>query len=501
MARTPSKTLAAPVLLLLLSGLLLSSHLGAPFDENHIGFTGAWYSLSARNLLAYGPAKLDWALSIESGPPAAHPRLYLDHPPLVGFLLAGVFSLFGEGALQARSAGLALSLLAALFFYLYAKRFLWDSPWLALFGVLLAVSTPIWSYYGTLVDPHGPGLLLSMAGGSWAAARWRRHGRTRDLLVACAFVALGCFFDWAALVIALPLGFWIFMGGESRGKRGAWAVWGTWLACVLLLFLQVRLASGGDLWAPLAKRSSFFGATLTFHGKTLSLGEVFLQVAKWNWKGIPLPLSLLGWAGAFLALRDAWRKQAPWEALLLWIPLLLGACISLVFAEAAFEHDYLQIYFAPGLGLGTAYLVGRILRSFPSRARLVRLSALAFLVLSILWGGYRSRHRWALVEPGLDRFEKAGALLREKVPYRAYILCETPFLPPLAFYSRRRIFWNVRGPSDLPPSPGPDGLRFGGVLLKGEEKGGFLEKWAARKGLRGPLPLAGGEWKLYLPPK
>ncbi len=502
MARTSGKALLVPGLLLVLSALLLSSHLDAPFDKNHIGFTGAWYSLSARNLLAYGPARLDWALSIESGPPAAHPRLYLDHPPMVGFLLAGVFSLFGEGPLQARATGLALSLLAALFFYLYARSFLWDSPWLALFGVLLAVSTPIWSFYGTLVDPHGPGLLLSMAGGAWAAGRWRRRGRAPDLLAACFFVALGCLFDWAALVIALPLGLWTFYRGGSRGRKGALVLWGTWAAVFGLLLLQVHLAgrgSGGGLWAPLAKRSSFFGGTLTLHGKTLSLGEVFFQVARWNWKGIPLPLSLLGWAGAFLALRDAWRKQAPWEALLLWIPLLLGACISLFFVEAAFEHDYLQIYFAPGLGLGTAYLAGRILRAFPSKAALVRLSCLALLVFSLLWGGYRSRRRWALVEPGLDRFEKAGQVLRAKVPYKAYLLCETPFLPPLAFYSRRRIFWNVLGPAGLPPSPDPDGLRFGGILVKGGEGSGFLRDLAARKELRGPFPLAGGELDLYLP--
>ena len=500
------KVRGAAALVLLVSLILLSSHLDAPFDRNHIGFTGAWYSLSARNFRAYGPARLWGCLSIESGPPAVHPRLYLDHPPMVGLVLAGVFSLFGEGELQARATGLALSLLAAWFFFLYARRLLWGSPWWALFGVLLAVAAPVWSFYGTLVDPHGPGLLLAMGGSLWGASRYEREGQVRDLVWTCSFVALACLYDWAAVLIAGPLGLWFLLGGVRRGKRGALAVWGTWGILVSLLLLQLYLAAragGGraDLLGPLAKRSSFFGGSLHIHGKTLSLWAVLVQVAKWNWKGLPLPLTLLGWTGALLAGRDAFRKKAPPSALLIWIPLAMGACISLFFLEAAFEHEYLQIYFAPGLGLGTAYLAGRISRLRPSMAGRTRLLAAAFLAFSLFWGFHRSRNRWAAQEPGLARYKEAGAVVAARVPPHKYIISDTDFLPPLAYYARRRIYWDVRDPSLLPSSPSPEGLEPGGVILKGGERSGFLLDWASRRGWKGPLPLAGGDLDLYTPGK
>ena len=503
MARDRRHLAAALVLLLVLSCLLLSSHLNAPFDKNHIGFTAAWYSLSARNFLVYGPGKLWGCLSIESGPPAAHPRLYLDHPPMVSLVLAGVFRVFGEGELQARTTALILSLLAVFFFFLFARMVFEGAVWLAFFGTLLAASTPVWAFYGTLVDPHGPGLLLAMSGALWAGASRLGKRKMPYLAAACGFVALGCLYDWAAVLIAGPLGLWFLLQKGGKGGRGAMAVWGTWAVLFALLLLQVFLAAGaagleGGLLAPLVKRSSLSAGTHAFHGKALSAWEVLLQVAKWNWKGIPFPLSLMGWAGAILAFRDARRGRAPWEAALLWVPLIMGACISLVFLEASFEHDYLQIYFAPGLGLGAAYLLYRILKSHPSRARLVRRTALAYLAISIAWGAYRSRNRWALQEEGLRLYKEAGRSVAESVEPSGYLLSGTGFLPPLAFYSRRRIYWDVRSPSDLPGGRETGPMKMKGVLLEGGRRSGFLLDLARRKGMKGPFSLAGGDLDLYL---
>ena len=502
--RETRKRIAALAVLLLLAAFLLSSHLDAPFDTNHIGFTGAWYSLSARNLLTWGPGRLWGCLSIESGPPVGPPRLYLDHPPMVAWVLAGVFRLFGEGELQARTTALALSLAGAVFFFLFALRLFRGRVGPALLGVLLAVATPVWAFYGTLVDPHGPGLLLSMGGALWASARWEARRRRGDLLLLAGFLALGCLYDWAALLIAGPVGLWFLLFHRRRGGgEGAWTAWGTWAFLFVLLLLQVHLAAratGGraDLLGPLAKRSALGASGFFFQGRRLSVGEVLFQVARWNWKGIPLPLTLAGFAGALLAFRDARRGEAPGAAALLWVPLLMGAAISLLFLQAAFEHDYLQIYFAPGAGLGAAYLFDRILRALPRRRRLLQAGALAFLVLSLGWGFHRSRSRWAAQEPGLDRYRKAGALLASKVRPDEYLLSSTGFLPPLAYYSRRKIFWEVRAPWALPRPERIAGLRPGGILLSGGEEDRFLEERAAERGLRRSLTLAGGDLR-FLP--
>jgi len=502
MARDRASLVLALILVLVPGGLLLSSHLGAPFDKNHIGFTAAWYSLSARNFLSYGPARLDGCLSIESGPRAARPRLYRDHPPGVGLVLAGVFALFGEGELQARATALALSLLAAVFFLLYARRLFGGELRPAVFGVLLSLATPVWAFYGSLVDPHGPGLLLSLAGSSWAASRWEGEGRRRDLSWACLFVALGCLYDWAAVLIAGPLGLWALLSPRKGAWKGAFALWGTWAFCFGLLFLQVSLAAGGGgggLLLPLIKRSAFFGGDLHLHGRTYSFWEVLLQVAKWNWKGIPLPLTLSGLAGALLALGDARRREIPWAGALLVLPYFMGTVISLVFLEAAFEHDYLQIYFAPGAGLGTAYLVYRILRRRPSLAFLLQAGSVLLLVTCLLWGGWKSRARWEAQEAGLGLYREAGRTLAEKVEPGEYLLAETSFLPPLAYYSRRRIFWNVAGPSSLPDPRDTQGMIPGGILVRPGARRGFLLEWARRrfKALKGPFPLAGGDLELY----
>jgi len=489
----------ALLLVVIVTFLLMSSHLDAPFDLNHIGFTAAWYSLSAQNFLDYGVTDLYFSLTTDSGPLVDHPTLYLDHPAGISLLLAGVFRFTGPGELAARATGLGLSLGAAVFFFLFQRR-LFRATWPALLGTLLAVSAPSWAFYGSLVDPHGPSLLFALAGALWAVLRWAREGRRRDLAFTLFFLVLGCLFDWAACLIAGGVGLWALLGLRRRPLASRLVLWGVpalFLAGLVALGAWAAAELGGraDLLGALANRSTLSANLPDAGGEQVPFPAALRRVALWHYKaGFP-PLTLLGWYATFLLGLRLARDRTDREMGLILVPTGMGLVMLLLFFQALFEHEYLQIYFIPGLAMTTAWLLAGQKGAGPGRRRLALGAALVLLGLSLAWGWHRSRLRWAEHEPDLAACRVAGERIAAATARGDYILAGGGFLPPLAWYSDRRFFWELdrwwdeRIPTDL------EGL--GGVLLT-PRPSPRLEAIARRRGLAGPEPLLGGRYRLYL---
>ncbi len=207
---------------LLLTGLLTSQGLGAPFDDSDQGWGGAFYSLAARNLLRYPPDTTLLAMCVEPGALAPAPEVYFNHPPMVAWLVALSFSVFGEAEWAARLPLWLLSLGAAGALYGLLlrlgprdgarERALWAAA-----GALAAVGCPAWVYYGSMVDPQGSGVLFAVALACLGAARWLEGGRRADAALCLGALGFGFLFDWPVYLAAAGLA----LGALRTGRRRA----------------------------------------------------------------------------------------------------------------------------------------------------------------------------------------------------------------------------------------------------------------------------------------
>ncbi len=457
----PKKRIGAVLLFLALvlgAGLHLSPGTGAPFDRSFQGWNPAWYGIAARNLLRRGLVELRFGMVLDCGFPSPKPVFYTDHPPLTALLCAGSFALFGEGEVQARGIALLLSALSAGLFFLFLRELPLSSLSTAFLGTALYLGTPLAAYYGNMLDPQGSGVLFSMAGSLWAAARWARLGKRGDLLLSLAFLTFGLFYDWPAFLLAGFLGFWAlraFPGRPLLQRISFWLLAGA--AGILLLAWILSLqgeapSQGGGLWAAL-KHRSILGGLRDAKGRPLALSTCLEGIWRHHAARFFLPVSFLGILGVLVALRNS--PKAPPASRLLWIPLLVGLAQVFLFLQGAYSHDYWQIYLAPGLALPAAWLLGRT--AAPGSGLRPWAGPLLLLLgcLVLVLGHLRAEKRWEGQRPALMEARSAGRILREISPPDRFVVSSA--LPAVAvnFYSDRQIVWGMKTPALLEKIFGP----------------------------------------------
>jgi len=477
----------AGLLVLLLTAALTAQGLTAPFDNGDQGWSGAYYSLTARNLLRYPPTTLLGAMCIEPGALVDAPAIYANHPPAIAWLLAASFALFGEGALAARLGPWLLSIAAAGFAYGLMLRILHrhrDAALWSALAALLAVSTPAWVYYGSLPDPQGAGVLCAILAACWAAAGWHRHRRPLDAALCGAALLIGFTFDWPVYFAAGALALWALP--QTGGRRLAAGIAGLTTAAAALtagwtVAVYARRGGGPHILEGLANRTGlkglFGGALADDAGNALSVLDLGLGIARHHLDAGFAPASLAGAASLVLL----WRRGRRGVAGLLLVPFAAGGLHVLVFPQGAYVHQYWQLYLVAGLALPIVWAACEVT---PARLRSAMIAGLlTFNVASGARAWLRAEVRWGWTAEERAVFQDVGEALRAATTPSTRLVSGEPGHVALDYYGDRKIAWESE-------SLGADGL------LSSPMGAGALEVAAAERWGE-PRSLPHG-WRLWL---
>ena len=433
-------------LVLLLTALITSQGLTAPFDDSDQGWSGGYYGLAARNLARYPAGALLGAMCVEPGALVDAPLIYANHPPGVAWLVAAGFAVFGEGPLGARIGPWLLSIAAAGLAYGLLLRVLRRPLWAAL-GVALAVTTPAWTYYGSLPDPQGAGVLFAIFGACRAAAGWRLAGepraRRRHALLCAAALLVGFAFDWPSYFAAVLLGLWAW--GQPGGRRLAAGVAALTSASATLTAawtaaVYARRGGGPDILEGLINRAGLKGllgggALADDVGNALTLSELVLGIGRHHLDVGFAPVSLAGLAAGALL----WRSRRSLAGLLL-VPVAAGALHVLVFPQGAYVHPYWQLYLAAGLALPVVWAACEV-----TPVRLRSGMVVVFLALNAASGArawMRAEVRWGWTAEQREVFRDVGEAIRAATPPSARLVSGAQGHVALDYYGDRKIAWS-----------------------------------------------------------
>ncbi len=290
---------------------------------------------------------VDWARHLAPG--------YLDHPPLVAWLIAGPLWLFGHHELAVRLPALLLQSGTTLLAASLARAL--AGPCAAVALALMLQAAPVFSVGAFLITPDAP-LAFGWAGALWAVERAASRGPRW-------WLAVGLFLGLAALakLHAGLLGLALLAAclATADGRRALRTPW-PWLAAALALlacspFLLWNARHG---WATFA-----FQASHGLRGRSFSALRLLGSLAGQAGYVSPLLLGLAA-AAAWRALRGPPRALAPAALAFSALPVVALFALSAAFTPGALPHwtatawlsALVLLAAAGGARLRTALLVG-----------------------------------------------------------------------------------------------------------------------------------------------
>ncbi|HTP27123.1 MAG TPA: glycosyltransferase family 39 protein [Anaeromyxobacteraceae bacterium] len=166
---------------------------------------------------------VDWARHLAAG--------YLDHPPLVAWLIAGSLRLLGPAVAAVRLPAVVLQAVTTLLAASLARAL--AGPGAALVAVLALQAAPVFSLGALLMTPDAP-LALAWMGALWSLERaFRvRSGQWRFWIAMGLFLGLGALAKLHAGLIGLCLAASLL--ATSDGRRALLTPW-PWVGALLAL--------------------------------------------------------------------------------------------------------------------------------------------------------------------------------------------------------------------------------------------------------------------------
>ena len=171
---------------------------------SHMGWAGAFYSTIGRNYLRYG--LLTWlGPTVTTGLPLSNQlAFYPNHPPLLGWLIAISFTVFGMHEWATRLVPLGFSLSGLLLFYALVTRYF--STHVSLIAMLIMAVVPMAAYYlGSFPDVQGPHVLFFMLLSLFFYFRWIESGKRIHLIGLALAILCGILSDWPGVYSPLVL--------------------------------------------------------------------------------------------------------------------------------------------------------------------------------------------------------------------------------------------------------------------------------------------------------
>jgi len=285
---------------------------------------------------------------------------YLDHPPLIGWLIGLSLSIFDDPVTAARAVSLLMAPLGIVFGFLLARDLYGERA--AAWSSLLLLATPMFSVGTVAATPDAPLVPL------WLLFVWQLHRALADEQPIGAWRALG---RPALLGGVLGLAFLAKYTGACLGVTALISVasrpgrpWlrrpGFWLggAVAVLVAAPVAIWNWNHEWAGVLHRLIWTqeGAGFTLRNAGALVGGQLLYAG-------PLTLVLFAWGG-FAAWRARRSEPGPLVLLAAAVPALAATYLLVLWSDVAEPH-----WTAPGylpLAVAAAGLVARS-RGWPRR--------------------------------------------------------------------------------------------------------------------------------------
>ena len=448
--------MTALLLFILLVALILRGwDIRAMWQDDARGWAGAFYSHVAKNYLTFGFAATKGAMVRTVNPRNPSEFVYyMDHPPMIGWLLAGSFGIFGYHEWSNRLVGLLCSMGSLITLYFIAKR---ACGLKAALGMLALVSVlPMGVFYGGFVDVQGPVVfffcMLTVLAYQRFAERPTRLN-TGGMLGAFFFGALT---DWPAYYLVPIFLVHYFL---TTGRR-SWRI--------LLLPSLAVLAGAGFLLhqnyvltgAPSLNIDVMLGAFLHRAGSAAtdsSTGAAMRHFTTEDWfntvvftawpKFFTLPCLLLSGVWVLVVLVKIVARRLSRAEHFFLIFLIFGAIHVLLFRQGASVHNYWSYYLLPAVALGCVMPVFALGRLFPRRWDSVRAVFAPVAVCAlVVWPVVQSIE---LAKQTKYEYSQMGAMLAEWINPRELLLNDFEAHFGMDFYLRNPVQFAYVCPANM----------------------------------------------------
>ncbi len=365
-ARRPTTCLVLVVLAAVLFLGYATRTVAAPFGDSHDGRNAGVWAAGSRSLREDGPARSRLGTRSPEG------GVYANHPPLIYLETALAEALAGTSPAATRApAWLGSLAVIGLLAVLLVDRGIRPGPVGA--AVVLAVATPMFLVYGTMLDtpvtslPFGLALLVL-----WGRAR---DHRPVPPLLAGVVAALAALAGWQSLLVTAVLGAWAvvrlvrqrrwtavdaaFAGGALVGLAllAAWLLWAFDGSLATLRDQLVFRSGQGGQSVPLAE---------LVRSQSRDVVVMFGFVA------------LLAAAGLVAALANRRTRALAAVSLAVTLPY------TLLFPAGAANHDYWDYWYVLPLAVGLAAGGNWVLSIWPSPRRSDAMVAAAGGLLAVV---------------------------------------------------------------------------------------------------------------------
>lgn len=301
---------------------------------------------------------------------------YLDHPPLVGWLMWLGRQIGGDNAFGLRLLNPLLAF-GGSFLLWRTARLLTDAR-TADRAVLLFQACPLVGI-GTVILTPDTGAVLAWVLALWTLAEYERSRDPRWLLLTGLAAGIGLLSKYTVLALGAGVVLWLARHPSLRPSFRAWQLWAGG-ALALLLFLPVLLWNAEHDWISFAKQ---LGKTAAWSEFRLNYLAEFVGVTLISLGVLPAPLAAWGfWQGL--------RAASPRDSL----PALLALPFLLFLLQHALHDQVLGQWSAPAYpalailaarGLGAFEAGGRRRRRW-ARATLRLGVPVCFAIVALLYG-------------------------------------------------------------------------------------------------------------------
>jgi 4-amino-4-deoxy-L-arabinose transferase-like glycosyltransferase len=186
---------------------------------------------------------------------------YLDHPPMVGWMIAAGRWVGGDNPLGIRLGVVLVSLVGP--FLLWRTATLLFGPGVGRRAVWIGLAMPLLAVGGVIITPDTPSVLFwGLAG--WALAELHASRNANWWLAVGVFAGVGLLSKYSNLFVGAGIVLWLALVRANRPWFRAWQLWAGG-AVALLLALPVFVWNAQHGWVSFAKQFGRVG-----HGQQLT---------------------------------------------------------------------------------------------------------------------------------------------------------------------------------------------------------------------------------------
>ncbi|MFH1548919.1 MAG: glycosyltransferase family 39 protein [Planctomycetota bacterium] len=377
------------VLFLILLGavVLQVRDISSPWPDDIRGWTGAFYSNVARNYLHFGLKETRGGMvrSVNPRDPGQF-RYIITHPPLLGWLVALSFKVFGYSERSARLVAVFCSIGSIALLYLIVKRS--ASTAAALCAAAIFAVLPMCLFFGSLVDAQGPiPLFFCLLVIQFYLRFLDKPSIANSILLLASFIPAAAT-DWPAYYL-LPVlsAHYLLTTKRKNWKAILLPVFGVGLF-VFYIFYAAYVRTGTfafDLRRLAAAFAGRAGRSAEVADKLFTPGEWVDRVVLDWWPGL-FTIAALFLVCVWLAVSivKVARRRAGDEHWLFLMLLAFGLTHIVIFPQGAYIHPFWSYYLLPAVAcaggcviLGLAKLVSRGNRPVAALIALASLGGLA----------------------------------------------------------------------------------------------------------------------------